>query len=59
VKSYEGQAIASGMRAESDLILNLDYIPSYPCQVCGETFKSRRLLATHPHDRKPVTQREQ
>ena len=26
-----------------------EFIPDYPCQVCGNTFRSRRLLAEHPH----------
>lgn len=29
-----------------------EYIPDYPCQVCGHTFRSRRLLAQHPHPKK-------
>lgn len=28
---------------------DLDYTSPYPCQVCGEHFRSRHLLATHPH----------
>lgn len=29
-----------------------DYAPDYPCHVCGTIFRSRRLLATHPHPKK-------
>ena len=31
-----------------------DYAPDYPCHVCGIIFRSRRLLATHPHPAKKV-----
>lgn len=27
-----------------------DEIQKYPCGVCGEEFRSRRELATHPHE---------
>lgn len=30
-------------------------IPDYPCLVCGNLFRSRRLLAVHPHPKKKVT----
>lgn len=29
-----------------------EYIPDYPCLVCGHTFRSRHLLANHPHPKK-------
>lgn len=33
--------------------MHQDQIASgYPCHVCGEIFRSRRALASHPHDRK-------
>jgi transcriptional regulator with XRE-family HTH domain len=32
-----------------------DYIPDYPCLVCGGTFRSRLMLAQHPHARKKVS----
>lgn len=32
-----------------------EYIPDYPCLVCGHTFRSRRLLAEHPHPKKKVS----
>lgn len=31
---------------------DVDYAPDYPCHVCGIIFRSRRLLATHPHPKK-------
>ena len=30
----------------------VDYIPDYPCLVCGGTFRSRVTLARHPHPKK-------
>ncbi len=32
-----------------------EYVPDYPCQVCRQTFRSRRLLAEHPHPKKKVS----
>lgn len=26
-----------------------DEVHEYPCQVCGVKFRSRRMLAVHPH----------
>lgn len=31
-----------------------DWLPKYPCHVCGNVFESRTLLATHPHPKKKV-----
>lgn len=31
-----------------------EFIPDYPCLVCGQTFRSRVQLATHPHAKKEV-----
>lgn len=30
-----------------------DWTSPYPCGVCGRSFNSRSLLATHPHQRSP------
>lgn len=35
-----------------------DFVPDYPCLVCGVTFKSRHLLATHPHPKKEAKRSE-
>ena len=32
-----------------------EYIPDYPCLVCGHTFRSRVLLREHPHPKKKVS----
>lgn len=34
-----------------------DYTTPYPCGVCGQSFLSRNLLATHPHPKKKETRR--
>lgn len=46
VDDYEVAYVARG---------DQDYAPDYPCHVCGIIFRSRRLLATHPHPKKKVT----
>lgn len=33
-----------------------DVISDYPCGVCGNTFRSRTLLARHPHPRKKAAE---
>lgn len=50
--THKGTVRAEAYRPEFAVENDFDYTSPYPCGVCGETFRSRHQLATHPHDKR-------
>lgn len=48
-KPYRPKVTAQPYRPDFFVEKDFDYANGYPCGVCGNTFNSRTLLATHSH----------